>query len=95
MNSVSVACREADDGWACEVTVGADAEATRHAVTVSNEVLGTLDPDATDPTALVEASFRFLLEREPRESILRSFELPLMGRYFPEWEREIKRGGDA
>jgi hypothetical protein len=32
-----------------------------------------------------------MLEREPRESILREFELPVIGRYFPEYEREIQR----
>ena len=36
-------------------------------------------------------SFEFLLEREPKESILRQFDLPLIGRYFPEYEREIKK----
>jgi hypothetical protein len=33
----------------------------------------------------------FLLEREPKESILTEFELPLIGRYFPEYEPELKR----
>jgi hypothetical protein len=37
----------------------------------------------------VEASFEFMLEREPRESILREFDLPLIGRYFPEYPRVI------
>jgi hypothetical protein len=31
------------------------------------------------------------LEREPKESILRSFELTVISRYFPEYEREIAR----
>ena len=95
MSAVSVACRRAEDGWACEVTVGADADATRHTVTVSDQVLGMLDPDAADPTALVEASFQFLLERESRESILNSFALPVIGRYFPEWERQMRRRGSG
>ena len=34
---------------------------------------------------LVDASLRFLLEREPKESILRSFELRDIARYFPEY----------
>jgi hypothetical protein len=38
----------------------------------------------------VEESFRFLLEREPKESILRRFNLTVISRYFPEYEREIK-----
>ena len=38
---------------------------------------------------LVEASFAFLLERETKESILREFDLIVIGRYFPDYEREI------
>ncbi len=39
---------------------------------------------------LLQESMRFLLEREPNTSILPSFDLPLIGRYFPEYEREIQ-----
>ena len=40
---------------------------------------------------LVEESFRFLLEREPNTSILGSFELPVIEKYFPEYRREIRK----
>jgi len=43
------------------------------------------------PMRLIEESFRFLLEREPNTSILSTFDLPVIGRYFPEYEREIAR----
>jgi hypothetical protein len=39
---------------------------------------------------LIEESFRFLLEREPKESILRSFELPVIEHYFPDYPKEIR-----
>jgi len=39
---------------------------------------------------LLQESIRFLLEREPNTSILPAFDLPLIGRYFPEYEREIQ-----
>ena len=38
---------------------------------------------------LVEASFRFLLEREPKESILSQFELPVIERYFLDYPAKI------
>ena len=44
----------------------------------------------TDVEPLLHHSFEFLLEREPKESILRRFDLPLIGHYFPEYEREIR-----
>ena len=40
--------------------------------------------------ALIEESFRFLLDNEPNTSILPAFNLPLIGRYFPAYEKEIQ-----
>lgn len=62
---------------------------TTHEVSVDPRYAARIAPGA-EPTTLVEASFRFLLEREPKESILRSFDLPLIGRYFPEYESEMR-----
>jgi len=65
--------------------------ATSHRVAVATADLERLDPGAADPTELVRRSFEFLLEREPKESILRSFDLTVIGRYFPGWERQLRR----
>ena len=88
---LNVACRLTPDGFACDVIVGTDAAATRHTVFVSQEALAQLAPGHYDPEELVTASFVFLLEREPRESILRRFELPVIERYFPGYEAQIRR----
>jgi hypothetical protein len=40
---------------------------------------------------LVEATFAFLLEREPRSSILASFDPAVVRRYFPEYDAEVAR----
>ena len=90
-SSVRVACHESSDGWACRVTVGDDPGATSHEVTVTRPMLARLRPDDDAPDALVADSFAFLLAHEPRESILRSFELTEIGRYFAGWESEIRR----
>jgi hypothetical protein len=92
-DAIDVTCRAEAAGWACRVTVGGAGSATSHEVTVTAAVLAGLAPGAADPVDLVTRSFRFLLAREPRESILRRFELPVIGRYFPEWEAEIRRPG--
>ena len=63
---------------------------TTHTVTVSPEYCQRLTSGAVSPETLVRKSFEFLLEREPNTSILRSFELPLIQHYFPEYERTIK-----
>jgi hypothetical protein len=68
-----------------------DREVTRHEVGVYHADLDRLAPGDSDPTRLVAASFAFLLEREPPSSILRSFDLMVIARYFPEFETEIRR----
>ena len=90
MSRVAVTASVAGDGWDCTVTVRNGSE-TRHRVRVSRADLARLAPGASDPVGLVEASLVFLLEREPRESILREFDLTVIGRYFPDYEREIGR----
>ena len=78
-------------GWSCQVTLReGDRVVSSHAVRVSVADLARLDPTSAEPTALVEASFAFLLEREPPSSILRTFELPVIGRYFPVYEATIR-----
>ena len=76
------------------MTVRDDRSATEHEVRVSAADVGRYAPGATDPTDLVRRSFAFLLAREPKESILQSYDLPVIARYFPEWEREISDAGD-
>jgi hypothetical protein len=66
---------------------------TIHEVTVAPEVIESLDWKAT-PEELIRASFRFLLEREPKDSIMHAFDIEVIGNYFPEWEGEA-RGGFA
>jgi len=39
---------------------------------------------------LVRQSFEFLLEPESNTGILPSFDLPVIGRYFPEYENTIR-----
>ena len=63
---------------------------TEHDVTVSPDDLERLGAGRT-PDAFVRDCFVFLLAREPKESILKSFDVSVIGRYFPEFEREIVR----
>jgi hypothetical protein len=88
MTRVEVSAAAAGDGWDCTVTVHNGGE-TLHRVRVAGRDLARLAPGAADPVELVQASFAFLLEREPKESILREFDLTIIGRYFPDYETEI------
>jgi hypothetical protein len=62
-----------------------------HDVTVSPGQLAKLAGDKSQPEELVRRSFEFLLEREPKESILARFDLSVISRYFQEYESEMSR----
>ncbi len=64
---------------------------TTHDVTVSPNDYTRLTNGKIELEEVVRRSFEFLLEREPKESILTRFDLSVIGRYFPEYEREIRR----
>jgi hypothetical protein len=45
----------------------------------------------SNPEKLVKETFLFLLEHEPKEAILSSFDIPeTVIRYFPNFERELR-----
>lgn len=66
------------------------ASTTIHRVTLPADYAVKLTQNRATAAALVEKSFEFLLEREPNTSILRSFDLSVISRYFPEYEASIQ-----
>jgi hypothetical protein len=62
-----------------------------HQVTLDPKDFERLAGAAAEPEELIRKSFEFLLEREPKESILSRFDLSVISRYFPDYEREIKK----
>jgi hypothetical protein len=87
---IDVTATTAALGWVCEVRVRDQGTITNHRVSVATGDLARLARGANDPGDLVRRSFEFLLQRESQHSILASFELTDIGRYFPEYEREIR-----
>ena len=79
-------CRPEEHGWSCAVKLSDEQGTSTHHVRVTHGDLERLAPGSTTPDDLVRRSFEFLLERESRQSILQSFELPLIGRYFPDFQ---------
>jgi len=70
------------------VTVSESGSSTIHEVTVNPSDVARWAGDRS-AGELIEASFRFLLEREPKESILSAFDLSVISRYFPEYPTRI------
>ncbi len=87
---IDVHCAPTADGHRCEVDV-VEGSTTHHAVEVSTAEFDRWGRGRS-VEELVRESFRFLLDREPKESILREFTLSVIKRYFPEYERAITRG---
>ena len=76
------------------VTV-ADSVTTTHTVTVSDQSFTDLAGDNTTKTELLEFSFNFLLDKEPNTSILSSFDINVISRYFSDYRDEVRRWCDA
>lgn len=91
MAEIEVKGSERNDTYELQVTVTEESGQTRHQVTLSKSYYERLTGGKTRPEELVRESFRFLLEREPKESILRSFNLSVIGNYFPAYEGVIKK----
>jgi hypothetical protein len=71
---------------------------TRHQVTMSVGDYDRLTKGSCPPKHCVEAAFRFLLDREPKEAILSRFDVGVISRYFPDFETRLSRyiaGGSA
>ena len=62
-----------------------------HQVALAPKDCARLAGGAVEPEELIRKSFQFLLEHESKESILSRFDLSVISRYFPEYEREIKK----
>ena len=88
MNSIEVNKTDTNGGWVFEVIVS-NGNSTTHKVTLTNEYYNHLGLTNIDTIKLVESSFNFLLEREPKEMILRKFDLKIISNYFSEYETRL------
>lgn len=78
-------------GFEYEVVVEEGGSRTSHKVRLGREYYDRLTEGRIAPDELVRKSFEFLLENEPKESILGSFDLYVIERYFPEYPGVIKK----
>jgi hypothetical protein len=74
------------------VTVRGKRSTTVHRVTLRPEDFRRLRVGSEDETTFVRRCFDFLLERESNDSILSAFDVMVIARYFPEFERTIVTG---
>jgi hypothetical protein len=79
--------RTADNTY--QVTVEKGGSRSQHTVTLQEVYYRKLTGGRVTPEELIRRSFEFLLQREPKESILSRFDLPVIQRYFPDYEQTI------
>jgi len=90
MTTITVTEARSRPAYELSVTVRDGRGETHHTVTMDAATYGRLaDASGATPEELVHAVFEFLLEREPKESILSRFDVTVVGRYFPEFEQSI------
>ena len=59
---------------------------SRHRVTIEANEAERWAKLGAEPSRCVEAVMRFLLDREPKESIMSAFDMRVVRRYFPEFD---------
>lgn len=78
------------EGWKLIVKVR-DEEDSKYLVTLDKEYWAELTDFRHTRDELIRKSFGFLLERESKASIFKKFNFRDIQKYFPEYEKEIKK----
>jgi hypothetical protein len=73
-------------GLIFDVMVGDARAESRHRVTIQADEVRRWARFGAELSRCVEAAMRFLIDREPKESILSAFDMRLVRRYFPEFD---------
>ena len=68
----------------------AELEETTHRITLSDAYYQKLTGGKISKERLMEESIDFLLARETNTQILSAFDLPVIQKYFPDYEKIIK-----
>mgnify|MGYP000388474813 CR=1 FL=1 len=76
------------DPMSFEVTISEGGGSSKHQVTMGAEQYERLCGESS-PEACLEAAFRFLLDREPKEAIMGKFDVTVIAKFFPEFESKI------
>ncbi|HRN89606.1 hypothetical protein [Hyphomicrobium sp.] len=81
----------ADDPFKFLVEVRDADGQSQYDVTLQHDTYRRISGEKFAPETCVEAAFRFLLDREPKQSILSSFDIDQISQYFPEIERTLPK----
>ena len=71
------------------VIVFEDQSETKYDVTMAQSSYEKFTHGKVTPERCIQAAFQFLLDREPKESILPRFDVAVISSYFPTFEGEL------
>lgn len=82
---------ENEEGFAFSVAIEEAGSRSTHQVTLSRRDLRELGVETESPDQFVRRCLEWLLEREPKESILARFDVREISQYFPRFSEEIRK----
>ena len=82
---------QSNDSWTFLVELGHGDNLIEYYIDVERDYWTQLTSRRIEPAGLIEATFKFLLEKEPKEMIMKKFNLSEVIKFFPQYENEIKR----
>ncbi len=86
---VHVEQTDSGDPMVFKVRIEGPTGTTTHRISMSQDTYQDLCEGLISPADCIDAAFRFLLDREPKESILASFDIRVINMYFSDFENVL------
>lgn len=77
-------------GWEFIVAIGDDEETLDFNISLDEDYYNEITGKQISPDELIKKSFEYLLRRESKHTILKSFNLRQIAKYFPDFEEMVK-----
>jgi hypothetical protein len=82
---------ENEEGFSFSVAVDEGGSRSTHQVTLARRDHRELGVETESPEQFVRRCFEWLLEREPKESILSRFDIREISQYFPRFREDMRK----
>ena len=86
---IAIKTIDSGDPFEFEVMIKEGNSETRHRVTMDRATYQRLTSGKATPEQCIDATFRFLLDQEPKESILAAFDVSVVSRFFRNFRDEL------
>lgn len=84
-----------ENSWVYEIEItesdGSGSKTTHQVTMDKNYYMDLTERGRIIPEEFIQKSIEFLIDREPKDSILQQFDIAQINDYFPEYEKEIRR----